>query len=195
MKTRDIDIRKSLHSYIANKFSYDKTTKIVNELQVCYGSARIDVAAINGSLYGFEIKSESDTLERLPQQVEYYNKVFDYITLVCSENFIIEAEAIIPRWWGVYVAAVGPDNSVCINVLREPTANNTQDSFALAQCLWKDELVKILTDLGADKKIQKLQKYKLWRQISEACSIDLLKHHVKFCLKQRTNWKSDLQHT
>lgn len=191
MKTRDADIRSSLYDYLVKKFNYDKTTKIVHELNVCYGSARADVAAINGSLYGYEIKSDRDTLERLPQQVEFYSKVFDYINLVCSENFISEAEKIIPDWWGIFVASPDTVGSVTIDTYRTASCNMNIDAFSLAQFLWKDEVIQLLNELGADKKINRLPKYILWEELSKAFPLDVLKQRVRSSLKQRDSWKPD----
>ena len=191
MKTRDVDIRNSLENYITNKFSYDNSTKIVHELNVCYGSARVDLAAINGSFHGYEIKSDVDTLERLPLQVENYNQVFDHMTLVCSEKFVAEAEKIIPEWWGIYKAAVDEDKKVNISIYRDTKTNNSVDAFALTQFLWKEEVINILGRLGADKKISRLPKYKLWALLADICPLDSLKVYVRTCLKQRENWRLD----
>lgn len=193
MKTRDIDIRRALNSYIHDKFSYDITTRIIHELNICYGCARVDIAAVNGSFYGYEIKSDSDTLDRLPKQVDSYNKVFDYMNLVCCEKFAKEAENIIPKWWGIYIASIGSNNSVEIKCIRGASLNKNVDPFSLAQFLWKDEVANKLKKLGADNKIYRFPKYVLWNQLAESCPIDELKLYVRNCLKQRDNWRPDSQ--
>lgn len=187
MKTRDIDIRSALHAYIEDKFSYDSTTRIIDELQVCYGEARVDIAAINGSFYGYEIKSESDTLERLPQQAICYNRVFDYITLVCSEKFLESIDDKIPKWWGVYLAKLNMSKNVFIECFREPSINTELDSFSLVQFLRKDELVEIMKELGADNKIAKQKKFILWETLAEKCPVEDLRRYVKLYLKSRKN--------
>ena len=67
----------------------DPQTLIVEELGIRQGAARVDVAVVNGSLHGYEIKSARDTLERLPKQSELYSSVFDTITLVTAENHLM----------------------------------------------------------------------------------------------------------
>lgn len=191
MKIKDVHIRNVLHDFIENKFSYDKTTRVIDELQVCYGEARVDVAAINGAFYGYEIKSESDTLERLPNQANQYSKVFDYISLVCSSKFIEHSQDIIPEWWGIYIATTDSENNVSLHCFREPVANSGVDSFSLAQFLWKDELVEILLNLGFDNKVKRLPKYKLWNLLADTCPINDLKSYVRTCLKQRKSWRVD----
>lgn len=68
MKIYDKDIRPLIFRSLVNRseFINDPETVVINELDVCFGNAIIDVVAVNGEIYGFEIKSEQDSLERLP---------------------------------------------------------------------------------------------------------------------------------
>ena len=63
---RDRDVRQALLAHLAELHAGDPDTRIVEEMGVWCGTARIDVAVVNGELCGFELKSERDTLERLP---------------------------------------------------------------------------------------------------------------------------------
>src|SRR5690625_4537558 len=100
----DKDIRKILiNEFIETpEFINGPSTIIVNELDVCYGAVIADMVVINGEIHGFEIKSERDTLERLPIQSKFYSKVFDTVTLVVSEKHIEKATKLVPDWWGIY---------------------------------------------------------------------------------------------
>src|SRR6266849_4052905 len=82
----------------------DAETVIFDELGVQHGVARIDLAVVNGELHGFELKSDRDTLARLPEQVESYGRVFDRVTLVVGERHVRGAVDLVPDWWGVRVA-------------------------------------------------------------------------------------------
>lgn len=188
MKPCDKDIRQALHSQLEAIFKDDHDTIIVDELDVCYGSARVDVAVINGALHGYEIKSERDTLDRLPHQVEQYNKVFDFVTLVCGEKYLDKIDQAIPSWWGVY-AVEQSSTEIQVREVREPQQNETLNPFALAQFLWRDEMLEILPKYTNDKMIKKSPKYKLWRFLSENMAICELQEYVKLCLKARTNWR------
>ena len=64
------------------------------------------MAAVNGVMHGFEIKSDIDSLARLPHQTELYSSVFDKITLVVGATHLYHAFNIIPDWWGVLVARI-----------------------------------------------------------------------------------------
>src|ERR1700722_14688560 len=62
--TRDSDIRRVLLADLYQIYG-DKEQDLIVEEFGC-NSARTDIAVINGSLHAFEIKSDSDTLDRLP---------------------------------------------------------------------------------------------------------------------------------
>jgi len=84
---KDIDIRRELHkNYLSIVTKNDTNSLIINELGLFQGQHKIDVAVINGSLHGYEIKSEQDNLKRLPAQMDAYNKVFDYIHIIANEK-------------------------------------------------------------------------------------------------------------
>jgi hypothetical protein len=66
---RDSDVRRAVKSWLAAEYAFDDDTRIVEEMGVWSGSVRIDIAIINGSLSGYELKSDRDTLDRLPHQL------------------------------------------------------------------------------------------------------------------------------
>ena len=80
MTMRDSDVRKAVLATLDQKHAGDHNTRIVEEMGVWAGSVRIDIAVINGELCGFELKSDRDTLARLPTQADIYSRVFDRIS-------------------------------------------------------------------------------------------------------------------
>jgi hypothetical protein len=42
----------------------------------------------NGFVHGFEIKSATDTLARLPQQLMFYEECLEKLTIVCAEKHV-----------------------------------------------------------------------------------------------------------
>ena len=68
---KDQDIRSVLNQKLEKKYR-DADTIIINELGLLQGLCRVDVAVINGIIHGYEIKSEADTLERLPLQAKLW---------------------------------------------------------------------------------------------------------------------------
>lgn len=198
MRLKDIDVRICLHQEIKDHFSYDNTTHIVDELQICNGVARVDVAAINGALHGYEIKSESDTLIRLPNQIEQYNKVFDRLYFVCAENQIDKAYNMIPQWWGVYLVT-NVDGQAQLSIVRDSKENENLDSFSLLQFLNKDELIcfGLKYDLGSPSSLKRLQKYRLWQILAtkvdtNEIEIKELSDFLRLSLKTREGGRAHL---
>ncbi|MDL2344637.1 hypothetical protein QOL99_10800 [Deinococcus sp. MIMF12] len=60
---------------------------------------------MNGVIRGYKVKSEKDTLKRLPAQVAAYSMVFDKMTLIVTENHHDATVQIIPNWWEVLIAS------------------------------------------------------------------------------------------
>src|SRR5579859_7106317 len=102
---RDIDIRQTLMNEMCRLHQGDSETLIVEELGLCQGMARVDVAVVNGSLHGYEIKSERDTLFRLPGQRDVYNRALDFVTIIAASAHVEKIHEMIPRWWGIWKAA------------------------------------------------------------------------------------------
>ncbi|MEP7235533.1 MAG: sce7726 family protein [Ignavibacteriota bacterium] len=172
--------------------SHGNDTKIVNELGICQGVARIDIAMINGSLSGFEIKSEKDTLSRLPRQISFYNKVFDFITIVTTDTHLAGVRQLIPHWWGISVAA--KENEVIkITTLKECDLNENVDIFSLSQLLWRDEALELLSHHGIDRGLRNKPRAILWKQISASFPYEEVSRFVRHRLKTREARISDRQ--
>src|SRR3990167_10801492 len=110
--TNDASIRVVLRENLKDNYQNDPETAIFEELGVAHGAARVDIAVVNGIMHGYEVKSDLDTLRRLPEQIEVYNSVFDKMTLVVGKSHLYEAIKIIPDWWGVVVAKVDENGVV-----------------------------------------------------------------------------------
>src|SRR5262245_39425246 len=101
---RDADVRRAVKAWLVSQHGHERDARLVEEMGIWSGSVRIDIALINGSLSGYELKSDSDTLERLPRQLAIYGRVFDYLHLVVGKRHADKARALLPDWWGVKVA-------------------------------------------------------------------------------------------
>jgi hypothetical protein len=188
MATNDRDIRSALYQTELARFVADPHSLLVDELGVCQGEFRIDVAVVNGALHGWEIKSDRDTLARLPAQAEAYSRVFDEVTLVVGDTHLEQAVSRIPGWWGVLAASRGRDRAV-LAAVRAPTPNPAPDAVALAQLLWRDELVAILAELGAPGKLLRRPRWDLWPALAERLDVGELGVRVRAALKARPGWR------
>jgi hypothetical protein len=61
---------------------------------------------LNGSISGFEIKSERDSLARLRSQIPNYARCFDSLTLVAPARHLNHAREMLPNWWGLMEVTV-----------------------------------------------------------------------------------------
>jgi hypothetical protein len=144
---KDIDIRKPLLDRILQQ-NQGKDFRIIPEMAVCDGQARVDIAVANGKLYGYEIKSDADTLDRLPLQKSCYDKTFDKIVIVVGTKYKDIIEQHIPDWWGIYIASSKQNGSVVLKEKRRAKHNAEIDAQSLLDLLWRDEVEELLKSYG-----------------------------------------------
>ena len=191
MKTREIDIRNYLHSKVLKEHEDMNDAKIIDELKLCQGEAIIDIAVFNGSINGYEIKSDSDTLERLPKQMEIYNKVFNKMTIVTGEKYIDNIFNIVPEWWGIIKVINGTSKIDNFAVVRENKENKYIDSTALIQLLWKDEILELLDLFNIKSGVKSKSKKALWKITSDNIELKHIENFVRNKIKTRVNWRVD----
>lgn len=191
MKTNDFVIRATLHQLLINEHSYDNDSVVINEFGVCQGLARVDIAVVNGSINGYEIKSDKDTLERLPLQIKYYSKVFDYMSIVVGRKHLESVCKKVPGWWGVIVAAGEDDTSIELVPYREGFLNEYIDPYSVAQLIWRDEALQILEDYKLQKGFANKPRAIIWDKLAENIPLEELKNYARQCIKSRQNWRVD----
>lgn len=185
----DLDVRNAVHKKLLKKYHEDTTTLIIDELGICQGCARIDIAVVNGQLHGFELKSAKDNLSRLPNQVEYFSSVMDKMTLIVADNHFKEAIEIIPTWWGVKVASQGQRGAIHISTVRREKANKTVDPWALSQLLWHDEILDALANCGVITGVKSKPRWVLWEKLAQEMPLEQLKDFVRTTMKARSDWR------
>lgn len=190
MLLADCDIRPVLKHRLIEKFAGTNTI-IVDELPICWGDGRIDIAVVNSSFYGYEIKSDRDTLARLPRQIELYNKMFDYITLICSPRLLTNARDLIPNWWGIVIPYPDKDISTGIRfeIEREPVFNDNVDVRSLVELTWKKEAINILAKRGLARGYRSKPRWDIWDRIVEIIEPEEIKDAVRTCLRSRQGWR------
>ncbi|MEZ0577298.1 sce7726 family protein [Nocardioides sp. MH1] len=186
---RDKDVRDALHVQLLGEHASELAdTLFVDELGLC-GEVRVDVAVVNGSLSGYELKSARDTLRRLPTQVEVYSRVLDYATLVVAENHVDHAKGILPAWWGL-IEAKGDVGSVSLVGRRHAAQNPAVDPESLAQLLWRSEALRELETRGLAAGVRSKPRVEIWRRLATELAIEDLRAVVRACLKARQDWRS-----
>ncbi|MHC6177257.1 sce7726 family protein [Glutamicibacter sp. X7] len=185
--TNDIDIRLALDEKLQNKYAQDSDAIIRHELGVDMGNRRIDVAVLNGHLAGWEIKSDKDTLARLPDQAAAFSKVMDYLTIVTTAKYLDRCAALLPTNWGLQEAINGPRGVRIVN-RRAPRINRHVDSFSLAQLLWRDEAMEELKLRDQARGLSSKPRFVIWQRLSEVVPKKELRSIVLTRLKQRQDW-------
>jgi hypothetical protein len=148
------------------------------------------MAVVNGSLNGFEIKSECDTLTRLPLQQNIYDKTLDTVTIVTGSSHLATVMEKVPVWWGV-IEAYHSDCNVKLKVIREAQQNQTVDSFSVLQLLWRDEAYEELERRGLHHGLKGKPRRQLWQRLAEDLTPEEVSEVVRRRLKSRTNWRVD----
>lgn len=167
----------------------DSATRLVQEMGLFGGDSRIDVAVVNGRLAGFEIKSDSDTLQRLERQLAAYRCVFDELTFVAGRAHTPYLEEYLPDWCGL-IEAQSIAGAVVLETLRQPQANPEVDLDAVLRLLWKPELQQMVAEFAV--KISKsASKEKLREALCKAVSKSELLDWVRRAIKVRTNWRAE----
>ena len=191
--TSDKLIRNALKENFEKNYRDNPYSKIIEELGIAHGSVRIDIAVISSMIHGYELKSDVDTLDRLPWQMEMYNKVFDKITLVVGKNHAYEAVKIIPEWWGITIAKIAlPCKKVVFYEIREAEENPDQDSHAVASLLWRDEALNILEKIGEANGVRSKTRNIIYERLAEVLDRQSLVSEVREHLCTRLNWRSAL---
>lgn len=185
----DREVRQALHSRVLREHHGQPNTLVLDELGLRHGTVRVDIAVVNGFLHGYEIKSDADTLTRLPTQVDVYSKVLDRATLVVGERHVEKAKLCVPEWWGIKVVCSGPRGGIDFETARSIQMNPAIDPLALAELLWRDELVALLQKSGVSAKLLRRPRGALYKHLVEIMSLDELRVTIRQQLKGRERWR------
>jgi hypothetical protein len=182
---RDSDVRRAVKAWLGAEYAHDPDSYIVEEMDVWSGTVRIDIAIINGSLSGYELKSDRDTLERLPHQCDIYGHVFDYLHLIVGKRHLEAAEKLLPAWWGIRVAVT--DGAGCVKLLphRDASSNPSPIPYLIAEMLSKDEALRILDAVSSAKGWRSKPIRLVHEHLASELSLDELRNQVRATLKKR----------
>lgn len=189
--TNDSMIRVVLRKKLEKKHAKDKHVRIIDELGLHHGDARVDIAVVNGVMHGYEIKSDQDTLFRLPEQIQVYNSVFDKMTLVVGKSHLYEAIKIVPDWWGVVVAKTDTNGNVIFNTIRKEETNKAQNQLSVARLLWREEALRILEDIDEAKGLRSKPRDLIYTKLSTVLDQKTLNKKVRETIFFRTDWRSE----
>lgn len=186
----DYDIRERLLQVIQNQ-NKNTNYRVIEELVICDGAARVDVALANGQLHAFEIKSDHDSLHRLPKQIKYYDKTFDKCTIIIGEKFLDVIHEEVPEHWGIEFAYRNKFGNVTIKRVRSSKRNHKVKATNLLDLIWGDEIKSYLKK-NKIRGYSNKNKSGLKKLTINYIPLQDIRHFTRETLKTRTGWREDL---
>jgi len=180
----DLRIRSALRSRLLAEHARQPDTVLLEELGVCRGRVRVDIAVVNGLLCGYEIKSDRDNLRRLATQIDVYGKVFDQATLVVGNRLLAEALEVVPRWWGVLRVLTSPDG-LEFRTIRRARTNPERNARALVELLWFEHALALLEQRNAARGLRGKPRRVVWDRVCDCFDVDEIAEAVRVRLKAR----------
>lgn len=187
--SRDEEIRSALHRKKLKRMHACPNTLVYDELGLAHARVRIDVAVINGSVHGFEIKSALDTLDRLPKQLTIYGQCLEKLTVVCDVKHTRDVRKLAPRWCGIVEASKGTRGGIDFCTIRKAQRNPDVRAEKLAHLLWRHEVVMLLEQLDASPKILRQPRAQLYRHLAKLLTVEEITCSIREFMANRQGWR------
>ena len=126
--------------FIDYLLSRSKELIIGNELM--YGIKRkvVDLVVLqNKKIIAVEIKSDSDNLSRLEEQISEYKKIFDYVLIITTEKHASRISEIVPSEIGIYVFK----ENLLMKKFRNPRIQRNKDKVEMLYSINAKYLCKL----------------------------------------------------
>ncbi|WP_415958198.1 sce7726 family protein [Paraprevotella xylaniphila] len=126
--------------FIDYLLSRSKELIIGNELM--YGIKRkvVDLVVLqNKKIIAVEIKSDSDNLSRLEEQISEYKKIFDYVLIITTEKHANRISEIAPSEIGIYVFK----ENLLMKKFRNPRIQRNKDKVEMLYSINAKYLYKL----------------------------------------------------
>jgi hypothetical protein len=161
------------------------TARLLYEMGLDHGRARADIVTLSPEeLHGFELKSPSDRLDRLEEQVRLYSETMDRATLVVAPRHMAQALPLLPDWWGMVEAT--PSG---LEEVRPSRFNWGSSSLTTARLLSRDEAMLKLRDLDRHRGLSRRTREHVFRRLAEVLTFEDLRTYVRLRLLQRPGWE------
>lgn len=150
-KLTDKEIRHALLVNLGRRANPPRVT--LEEVHVCNGNAIADVVAVYKAMHCYEIKGETDSINRIVRQSQFYDQAFPLISLVTTANHLRRAEIIVPKHWGIVLVNSSPSASVTFKHVRGAARNPSYIPEIALLSLWRSELIKFpnLSNVSLEK--------------------------------------------
>jgi hypothetical protein len=182
------EIRTFIKTQIPRWLRSNGTALLIEEMEVCSGRARIDIAVIADRLIGIEIKGPKDDVSRLPGQVRAYSQCFDQVVLVMHDALAAKATALIPEWWGVVIGHQR-ESRLRYRFLRRPQPNPSLNLETRLALLWRNEIDALLADLVGCPAKPRATKKTIRAELLSRIEPPLLRDASLQKLRERIDWR------
>jgi hypothetical protein len=142
---KDAEIRNALVQHLNSRSP--RPTRILQELHVHNGNAIADVVAFYKQMHCYEIKGETDSIQRIIKQAEVYSHSFPKLTLVLTTKHVRWALRNLPEYWGIMVAIELGDR-VAFKYERKASNNPDFVTDKALMMLWRQELLDVSEKMG-----------------------------------------------
>ena len=180
----DSDIREALRRWLSTNLEDTSTSLVVEELGICQGAARIDLAVVSSCFEGFEIKSDRDSFRRLRHQIRLYSRILDRATIVVGRRHLDAAKEIVPEWWGILLFD-GDCSPSRIKVIRRAKRNRSVDPGALVELLWYSEAIELLEDVSAARGVRGKPRRVVWDRVCQYFNTNEIATKVRAQIRAR----------
>lgn len=189
---RDLDIREHLKTTLLKDHLNDAGTLVLDEFGIQYDDRRIDIAIFNGAMHGIEIKSQTDTLKRLQDQVIAYNTVFDHLTLIAWDSHIKHLQSIsgLSHWQVLTITRESTREQITLKEVQSGSANPVLDAFEIARLLWKPEAIDLLKRYEISKGFISKRKDIIAKHIADQLPLETIREEVRTTIKARKDWRN-----
>lgn len=124
-------------------------SSLVFEKAIMQGKTIMDcmLCTENKGVIGIEIKTERDTTYRLNKQLQDYNKVCDYVYVMCHDNHVDKVEDILKHHKHAHVGIIAytiHKGVPWVGVYKEADKSPLKDVYYTLNILWRSEISDLL---------------------------------------------------
>lgn len=185
----DAEIRQNFHRKELQRQHIRNDTLVIDELGLNHGKCRADIAVVNGTFIGYEIKSNKDSLRRLDEQIKSYNSVFDKVSIIVGNRYANSIREYVPKYWGIIISVKGLRGAVNFEMVRKAQRNDSVDTMSLARLLWRNEAEEVLRKTNLPSRILRQPREILYEYLVDVVDICELRTIIRECFKKRKNWR------
>lgn len=162
---------------------------VFQEFGIMEGSVIADIVTIDmfdGTISGYEIKSDDDNFRRFPKQMDAYSKVFDFNHLIIGSRLSrqVNENCECPSGWGIEIA-----HEAELETIRHSARNMSASVYELVRLIWRNEAYALLKRHGLGKRMSAASRGRMWAVLCERVDTCVLRSEILRTITERKGWK------